>query len=97
MEKIMKSKPLTYWIAIILLLTSQITTSQDNKDSHSGHHHDAPHGGTLVVFGEEFAHIELLLEKKTGKLTCYVLDGEAKNGVRISQEKIKLNIEKNLN
>jgi hypothetical protein len=41
------------------------------------HEHTAPHGGSLVEFGEEFAHIELVLDSATGVLTAYVLDGEA--------------------
>ena len=90
----MKRYSLTYWI-IILIMTIQITHSEESRKSHSGHHHDAPHGGTLVVFGDEFAHIELLLEKKMGNITCFILDGEAKNGVRISQEQIKLKIQYN--
>jgi hypothetical protein len=58
------------------------------------HEHKAPHHGTLVVFGEEFAHIELVLDKKTGKLTAYVLDGEAEKAVRIKLNEIELKINK---
>lgn len=60
-----------------------------------GHHeHTAPNGGTLVVFGEEFAHIELVLEKGTGKMTAYPLDGEAEKGVELAQSEIELKINK---
>jgi hypothetical protein len=58
------------------------------------HEHKAPHHGTLVVFGEEFAHVELVLDKKTGKLTAYVLDGEAEKAVRIKQNEIEVKINK---
>ena len=44
--------------------------------------------------GEEFAHVELVLEKATGKLTGYVLDGEAKKPVRLSQGAIELKIDR---
>ena len=47
------------------------------------HEHTAPHGGTLVALGEEFGHLELLLNKETGELTAYVLDGEAEKPVRL--------------
>lgn len=60
-----------------------------------GHAHAAPHGGTLLVFGHEFAHLELVLNPKTGEMKAYVLDGEAKNGLRISQPTLTLNIKKN--
>ena len=34
-------------------------------------------GGTLVELGNEFAHVELVLDSNAGSLTAYVLDGEA--------------------
>jgi len=56
------------------------------------HEHKPPHNGTLVEFGEEFAHLELLLEPDSGKLTGYVLDGEAENPVRLQQSYIRLKL-----
>lgn len=58
------------------------------------HEHHPPHGGTLVVLGKEFAHIELVLDKTTGQLTAYALDGEADNAVKIAQPEIEIKIEK---
>jgi hypothetical protein len=52
------------------------------------HEHHAPHQGTLVVLGEEFSHVELVLDNITGELTAYILDGEAENPVRISQSSL---------
>ena len=46
----------------------------------------------MVVLGEEFAHVEFVLEKATGKLTAYVLDGEAEKPIRLTEETIGLNI-----
>lgn len=61
----------------------------------AGHHeHAAPHGGTLIVFGEEFAHLELVLDAVTGSLSGYVLDGGAEYAVRIEQASIELGIDK---
>jgi hypothetical protein len=54
------------------------------------HEHKAPHGGALLVLGEEFAHIELVLDAKTGKLTAYLLDGHAEKGLRSGQKEIAL-------
>ena len=64
----------------------------DTHGTHAHHHHTAPHGGALVVLGEEFAHVEFVLEEKTGKLTGYVLDSEAEKPVRLSQKTIELKI-----
>src|SRR5881628_3178191 len=65
-------------------------------DSPSGpapvHEHHAPHGGALQVLGEEAAHVELSLDTKTGKLTAWVLDGEAERPVRIAQPSLHLTL-----
>jgi hypothetical protein len=58
------------------------------------HAHVAPHGGTLVAFGEEFAHLELVLDAATGQLTAYALDGEAEKSVPLAQEEIEIVVEK---
>jgi hypothetical protein len=58
-----------------------------------GHHdHAAPHGGTLVELGNEFAHLELVVDTATGALTAYVLDGGAENAVRIAAPTIALEL-----
>lgn len=51
----------------------------------TGHTHQAPHGGVLVEPGEEFGHVELVLDGASGTLTAYVLDGEAEQAVRLAQ------------
>lgn len=56
------------------------------------HEHKPPHNGTLIVFGEEVAHLELVLDAKEGTLTGYVLDGEAERFVRIKQKEIELRV-----
>jgi hypothetical protein len=54
------------------------------------HQHTAPHGGTLVELGGEFAHVELVLDPDAGSLTAYVLDGEAEESVRLKQPSLTL-------
>src|SRR5262249_16005150 len=56
------------------------------------HEHHAPHNGTLVEIGEEFAHLELVKDDADGKLSAYALDGEAENSVRLTQKAIELEI-----
>lgn len=67
------------------------STAKEHK-GHKGHAHVAPHGGCLLVLGQEFAHLELLLDAKSGRLKGYILDGEAVRGVRISQPTLKIMI-----
>ncbi len=58
-----------------------------------GHHeHLAPHGGALQVLGEEFAHVELVFDPKSGRLTAFVLDGEAESPVRVAHPSIDLTV-----
>ncbi len=71
---------------IIVILLALTFTSP----SLSAHKHHAPHEGTLVVLGEEFAHMEFVLDPGTGSLTAYILDGEAENSIRIGQESIEV-------
>jgi len=67
----------------------------DDHDHDHGHHHHhhaekGPHGGALVAIGEEAAHLEFVLDAETGKLTAYVLDGEAEKPVAIKQANLQL-------
>ena len=64
----------------------------NHDGKHEGHHHEAPHGGALVVFGEEFAHMEMVVDEAAGKLTCYFLDGLATNGVRLKAQNFTLQL-----
>ncbi len=54
------------------------------------HEHSAPHGGALVELGEEFAHVEIVLDATTGKLAAYAFDGEAEKSVRVKQSEIEV-------
>ena len=58
-----------------------------------GHAHVAPHGGTLIVLGEESAHLEWVMDAASGKVDLYVLDGEAINGLPVPQESLRFAIE----
>lgn len=53
--------------------------------SHS-HEHKAPHGGTVVILGDEEGHLEMVLDAKAGALTAYVLDGHMESFVRLPVE-----------
>ncbi len=56
------------------------------------HEHHAPHQGTLVVLGQEFAHMELVVNVETGDVTAYSLDGEASNAVPLGQKAITIRV-----
>ncbi|MDE0297903.1 MAG: hypothetical protein OXN17_04675 [Candidatus Poribacteria bacterium] len=61
-------------------------------ETQAHHEHTTPHGGTMVVLGEEFAHVEFVLEKGTGKLSAFGLDGEAEKPIRLTEKAIGFNI-----
>ena len=44
------------------------------------------------MLGDEFAHLELVLDPEEGTLRGYVLDGEAENPVRLDQPDIEIRI-----
>jgi hypothetical protein len=73
-----------------MLVTAAVADAQRPTARSVVHEHEAPHNGTLVELGEEFAHLELVLNAQTGTLTGYVLDGEAEQSVRIAQPEIEL-------
>ena len=83
------------FLVILLVVTSlsYMAYAESGHDDHV-HEHTAPHGGTLIVFGDEFAHLELVLDDEKGKITGYVLDGEAENPVRIEQEEIEIIVDR---
>ncbi len=58
----------------------------------ASHEHEAPHGGMLVELGDEFAHVELVLDGASGRLTAFVLDGEAERSVRVSQPELAVQV-----
>jgi len=57
------------------------------------HEHKAPHGGFLIELGEEFSHVELLIDHDSGRITAYVLDGEAEQSLRIKQSELEIDLE----
>ena len=58
----------------------------------SAHVHEAPRGGTLVVLAEETAHLEILHDTATGRLTVYLLGPHASNAVRTAQEALSVEL-----
>lgn len=66
-----------------------------HSHSHSGHHHEPPHGGTAIDLGDEEAHLEFVLDATAGKLTCYVLKAHMAGFQRITQESLELTAQVN--
>ncbi|MGD9722646.1 MAG: hypothetical protein AB7O59_15040 [Pirellulales bacterium] len=59
----------------------------DEKHSHIG-----PHGGHLIELGQEAYHAELVHDEKTHQVTIYLLDGQVKKSVAISQPELTVNM-----
>ena len=58
----------------------------------AAHEHHPPHHGSLQVLGDDFAHLEMVLDPKEGRLTAYALDGEAEASVRLAQRELRLRL-----
>lgn len=54
--------------------------------------HVAPHGGTLVQLGDEFAHLEFVFDSRHGHVTAYVLDRATETPARLKAEPMGLYI-----
>ena len=88
------------WMIVVLGMSFLVIGCDRNPPPPSGdasaapphHEHKPPHGGTLVELGEEFSHLELILDAREGRLTGFALDGEAENPVRLKQEEIVVKI-----
>ncbi len=64
---------------------------QAHGHSHSHGHEDAgPHGGHLVVLGDEKYHVEWLHDDDSGLVTIYLLDAAAENTVAISADSVTI-------
>lgn len=81
------------WLPLLLVVALVAGCSEDDPAEpapadHAAHVHAAPHGGTLVVLAEEFAHLEFVLDPAESRLTCYVLGPHAASAVRVEEEVI---------
>lgn len=67
-------------------------TKSGGEHEHHHHHHaeKGPHGGALVAIGHDDAHLEIVLDEKTGTITAYVLDGAAEKPIAIKQKNLQL-------
>ena len=63
-----------------------------DHDADHHHHHDPPHGGAMAALGDHFAHIEVVINPTNGKLSVYLLDGEAVHGIRIAAPAVEVEI-----
>ena len=75
-------------LAALALLTG--CSEREHTASSAGHHHESPHGGTAVELGDHEAHLDVVLDAATGKLTAYVMDAHAENFVRIPLESFEI-------
>src|SRR5690606_22133283 len=62
----------------------------DHHDHGHGHMHVAPHGGTVVMLGDEAFHLEFVRDAAEGTLTAWVLDAHLENFIRIPATEIPL-------
>ncbi len=68
--------------ALLLVACDRSAQRPDPRPAHS-HHHEPPHGGTVVVLGNEEFHLEVLAHPAEGRLQVYVLDGHMDNFIRL--------------
>lgn len=67
----------------VVLALGLLARADDHDHDHDHDHEKPPHGGYLIEVGDHVAHIEVVHDAKAGKVTLYILDGEAKDPVKI--------------
>lgn len=77
-------------LALLCVLALGCDSKEPERKPAAPHAHTALHGGTLVDFGGEFAHLELVIDQATGKVTAYILDGEAERPIRLEQKTVRI-------
>ncbi len=60
------------------------------EDAHAGHVHVAPHGGAVVILGDETYHLELVRDAGRGVLQAFVLDGHMENFIRSAEPSFEI-------
>ncbi len=70
---------------------------EDGHDDHhkDGHHHVSLHkaeGASMTALGKHFAHMEMRLDGKSGKLTLWITDGEAEKSIRLKHKEISMHL-----
>lgn len=73
---------------------TQAGSGHDDDHHHHAHGEKGPHGGALVALGGHSAHLEIVLDAASGKVTAYVLDGDAANPMTIQMEKLEFTFTK---
>ncbi|MBM3883174.1 MAG: hypothetical protein FJ387_26245 [Verrucomicrobia bacterium] len=68
--------------ALLVVACDRSAQRPDPRPAHS-HHHEPPHGGTVVVLGNEEFHLEVLAHPTEGRLQVYFLDGHMDNFIRL--------------
>jgi len=62
----------------------------DHEHEGHGHADKGPHEGVLVMFEGHDAHLELVVDKETGTVTAYPLDGAAAKELPVMGDEIEL-------
>lgn len=65
---------------------------EGSNNDHAGHHHDPPHGGTVIRLGDELYHLEWVKDDAANLMRCYVLDGHLEQFIRIAQNEIMVSV-----
>ena len=71
-----------------------VSKAPGNGHGHEGEHahvHHGPHGGHIMVIGQEEYHAEWTTDE-AGKVTFYILDAEGKKEVPVAAEEIVIDV-----
>jgi len=80
-------------MALSMLLVASCSKEQHTEPTKAAaaHAHEGPHGGHILEVGDHIAHLEVIHDESTGKMTIYVLGPDAKSaftGAKAPQVKL---------
>ena len=70
--------------------TNSNSDSHNHAHDHGDDHDEGPHQGHLIELGDEEYHAEWVHEDESGKITVYILAGDAKTDLAIIAQQITI-------
>jgi hypothetical protein len=63
--------------------------ASDSHDHSHAHHLESTRGGQIIALDDHVAHLEITVERETGRISLYVMDCDGR-AIRIRQEEIEI-------
>ena len=85
-------------VAVMCMIGCGKSASNPTLAEHShdhaahGHHHEPPHGGTVIRLGDESFHMEWVKDLEAWIMRCFIMDGHLEKFIRITQASFDVSV-----